>query len=106
MRSDFRLGTFCALALILALSACGSDGAPQRTGAEDRPIPVTTQRLQAREWNDTVQALGTVKARESVTVTAKVSETVRDVHFDSGDVVRAGAPLVTLSGDSQQAELA
>lgn len=110
MRSDFRPGTFCALVLVLilvtALSACGSDGAPQRSGAQDRPIPVTTQRVQARQWNDTVQALGTVKARESVTVTAKVSETVREVHFDSGDVVRAGAPLVTLSGDSQQAELA
>lgn len=103
MRTDFRLGAIGVLALVL--SACGSDGAPQ-AGAEERPTPVTTQRVQARPWNDTVQALGTVKARESVTVTAKVSETVRSVHFDSGDIVRAGAPLVTLSGDSQQAELA
>lgn len=103
MRTDFRLGAIGVLALVL--SACGSDGAPQ-SGAEDRPIPVTTQRVQTRPWNDTVQALGTVKARESVTVTAKVSETVRSVHFDSGDIVRAGAPLVTLSGESQQAELA
>lgn len=57
-------------------------------------------------WNDTLQALGTVKARESVTITAKVSETVREVHFDSGDVVKAGAPLVTLSGNQQQSALA
>jgi len=103
MRTDFRLGAIGVLALLLA--ACGSDGTPQ-DGVQDRPIPVTTQRVQARPWNDTVQALGTVKARESVTVTAKVSETVRNVHFDSGDLVKAGAPLVTLSGDSQQAELA
>lgn len=103
MRTDFRLGAIGVLALLL--SACGSEDAPQ-AGAEDRPIPVTTQRAQARPWNDTVQALGTVKARESVTVTAKVSETVRDVHFDSGDLVKTGAPLVTLSGESQQAELA
>lgn len=44
-------------------------------------------------------------ARESVTVTAKVSETVERVHFDSGDEVRAGAVLVTLSGNQQQAAL-
>lgn len=55
---------------------------------------------------DSVQALGTVKARESVTVTAKVSETVQQVHFDSGDSVARGAPLVTLSGQQQQAALA
>src|SRR5690606_28971690 len=40
------------------------------------------------------------------TVTAKVSETVQRVHFDSGDAVTAGAPLVTLSGQAQQAGLA
>ncbi|MDQ3617122.1 MAG: efflux RND transporter periplasmic adaptor subunit [Pseudomonadota bacterium] len=92
------------LALVLALSACrDNEAAP--SGAADRSIPVTTQRVQLRQWNDTVQALGTVKARESVTVTAKVSETVRDVHFASGDVVQRGAPLVTLTGQSQQAEL-
>nr|WP_228062609.1 efflux RND transporter periplasmic adaptor subunit [Lysobacter sp. H23M47] len=67
---------------------------------------MTTQTVRMQEWNDTVQALGTVKARESVTITAKVSETVRDVHFDSGDVVQAGAPLVTLSGNQQQSALA
>ncbi len=106
MQIDPRLRVItCVLALGAALAACGGDQAPSAR-SEDRPVPVTTQRVQEREWNDTVQALGTVKARESVTVTAKVSETVRGVHFESGDVVRAGAPLITLSGDSQQAELA
>ena len=105
MRTDFRFSATGVLALALALSACGKDASPNESSQEP-PIPVTTQRVQTRPWNDTVQALGTVKARESVTVTAKVSETVRSVHFDSGDLVRAGAPLVTLSGDSQQAELA
>ena len=52
-----------------------------------------------------VAALGTVNARESITVTAKVSEIVQRVHFDSGDEVAAGAVLVTLSGNQQQASL-
>lgn len=93
----------CAFLLALALASCGDD-APK--AAMDRPIPVTTTQLGMQPWSDTVEALGTVKARESVTITAKVSETVRDVHFDSGDVVQAGAPLITLSGNQQQSALA
>ena len=58
-------------------------------------------------WSDTRAARwATSQARESVTVTAKVSETVEQVHFDSGDDVAAGAPLVTLTGRQQQAALA
>jgi membrane fusion protein (multidrug efflux system) len=94
------------LALLLTLPGCGKETASSEKKGGDRPVPVTTQQVRLQPWNDTVQALGNVKARESVTITAKVSETVQRVHFDSGDVVAAGAPLVTLSGQSQQAALA
>jgi membrane fusion protein (multidrug efflux system) len=102
-----------ALAPLLAAllsTACGGGSDAQGPGGpggggEDRPVPVTTQVVQPRPFADTVRALGTVQARESVTVTAKVSETVERVHFDSGDAVKAGAPLVTLSGQAQQASL-
>lgn len=96
--------TLFALALICLLAGCGKDAVSQRDGG-DRAIPVTTQRVRPQAWNDSVQALGTVRARESVTVTARVSETVQQVHFQSGDVVASGAPLVTLSGQAQQAAL-
>lgn len=101
--SAFRAGS--ALVLVLAVTACGSNGAEQRGGGGDRPIPVTTQPVRLQPWSDTVLALGNVKARESITVSAKVSETVEKVHFQSGDVVVAGAPLVTLTGRQQQAAL-
>lgn len=104
-----RLALVPVLAALLAATACGGDSDAQGAGAgrggEDRAVPVTTQVVQPRAFADTVRALGTVRARESVTVTAKVSETVERVHFDSGDVVKAGAPLVTLSGQAQQASL-
>ena len=103
MRIPTGLGAACALAIALTLAACGDD-APARDGA--RALAVTTQPVRMQPWSDTVQALGTVKARESVTLTSKVSETVEDVHFDSGDLVEAGAPLVTLSGRQQRAGLA
>ncbi|QDH69216.1 efflux RND transporter periplasmic adaptor subunit [Marilutibacter alkalisoli] len=92
-----------ALLLVAGLAACSRG---EQGGADAMPaIPVTTVELQMQSWSDTVQALGTVKAHESVTVTAKVSETVQRVHFESGQEVAAGAPLVTLSGDVQQAAL-
>lgn len=68
-------------------------------------MPVTTTVAEPRQWNDSVTALGTVNARESITVTAKVSEVVQRVQFESGDEVEAGMVLVTLSGNQQQATL-
>lgn len=103
------------LASMLALAACGGDEASSGgpgggpgggQGGADRPVPVTTVRLQPESFAERISAIGTVKARESVTITAKVSELVQQVHFDSGDEVRAGAPLITLSDRQQQAALA
>ena len=92
---------------LLMLAGCGDDEAQAKAngGPAERPIPVTTQQVQLTAWNDTLQALGTAKARESVTLTAKVSEIVQDVHFESGQQVRAGQVLVTLKGDAAQAAL-
>jgi membrane fusion protein (multidrug efflux system) len=67
-------------------------------------VPVTAQVVQSRQWSDTLQALGTAKARESISVTAKVSEIVEKVHFESGQHI-AGAPIVTLRGQAQEAAL-
>jgi membrane fusion protein (multidrug efflux system) len=111
-RRASRAGTLLLLAC--ALVACGGEdaaggagkGGPGGGQGGDRPIPVTTVRLQSQSFADTLIAIGTVKARESVTVTAKVSEIVQTVHFDSGQEVRAGAPLITLSDRQQQAALA
>lgn len=102
---------FAAGALSLGLAACGDGekpaGGPGGAGqGGDRPTPVTTIRIQPETFTDSVTAIGTVKARESVTVTAKVSEIVQTVHFDSGQQVRAGDPLITLSDRQQQASLA
>jgi len=70
------------------------------------PISVISQRVQKVTWQDRMQAIGTVQARESVNITAKVSEIVENVHFASGDQVVAGALLVTLRSEAQQAALA
>jgi len=92
------------------LGGCkGGDPAGGKAGGgkgANGPVPVVMATVRMQPWQDTLRALGTVKGRESVTVTAKVSETVQQVHFDSGDAVARGAPLVTLSGQQQVASLA
>ncbi|MBK7205546.1 MAG: efflux RND transporter periplasmic adaptor subunit [Thermomonas sp.] len=91
------------------LTACGKDEAAKPGGPGGRgggPVPVVVETVAAQEWTDALRALGTVHAREAVTITAKVSETVQQVHFESGQQVARGAPLVTLSGQQQQAALA
>ena len=100
-----RLLPAASLILLSLLAACGSEG-DATGGPGDRTVAVTTAVLQPQAFNDTLQAIGTASAHESVIVTAKVSETVQQVHFDSGDVVPKGAVLITLSGQQQQASLA
>jgi len=96
------VGTVAGLVLVLVAGCKAEPEAARRQGAD---VPVTAQVVQATAWSDTLQALGTAKARESVTITAKVSEIIEQVHFESGQQVRAGAPLVTLRGQAQRAAL-
>ena len=97
------------LALSFLLAACGRDEAAasnrEGRGGGEAPVVVTTAVLAPSTFADSLVAIGTARARESITVTAKVSETVQQVHFDSGDEVGKGAVLVTLSGQQQQAAL-
>ncbi len=96
-----------AIGIACLLAACGDGDASKRPqGRGNAPVPVVVAAVAEEPWTDHVRALGTVRAREAVTVTAKVSETVQRVHFQSGQEVARGAPLVTLSGQQQQAALA
>jgi membrane fusion protein (multidrug efflux system) len=101
----WRLAGGLALCVLAAACQRSGDGAP-RGGRGDKPVPVVVETARQQPWHDELRALGTVAAHESVTVTAKVSETVEQVHFESGQAVARGAPLVTLSGRQQQAALA
>jgi membrane fusion protein (multidrug efflux system) len=92
-----------ALAIALALAGCSGEpsGAPQAPAAT-----VTTTLVAQKPWADTIEALGTTRANESVMITAKVTETVVRVNFEDGDLVEAGSVLVDLSGRVEVAGLA
>src|SRR5262245_16373364 len=102
--SVFRIrAAAAALAAAGLLAACGEEG-PAASEAPPATV-VVISKVALSEWRDTIEALGTARANESVTLTAKVSETVRKIAFDSGDVVRAGDVIVDLSSGAQLAGL-
>lgn len=94
-----------ALSLLAAmlLSACGQEPAGPGRGAP--PAVVVTTTVATVPWSDAIEALGTARANESVTLTAKVTETVDKVNFSDGDLVTAGQVLVDLSGRAEVAQL-
>lgn len=104
MNATRSLLSLAALSATVLLSGCGGAKAPQTPGGGP-PVTVRTTVLAPGDWQDSVQALGTAKANESVTITAKVSETVQKVNFDSGDDVEVGQVLVDLTGKVQLAGL-
>ncbi len=107
MRSRGTRFRFCAFAipLLLAVVLAGCGGDAPDVGEALPAIAVVTATVAPVQWRDTVEALGTARANESVILTAKVSEIVRKVAFESGDVVQAGDVLVDLSSGAQLAGL-
>ena len=77
----------------------------QRRGFGGRTVSVVTQAVEIREFSDIVEALGTARARESVVLTPRVSDTVRTVAFDDGQMVKKGDLLVSLEDAEEQAQL-
>lgn len=66
---------------------------------------VEVAKIESAQFYDLIQALGTAQARESVTITSKVSDVIRRIRFESGDRVKRGQVLVELANVEQQADL-
>lgn len=70
------------------------------------PVSVIANPVAREPLIKVLEALGTARANESVTLTASLNETVRSVTFDDGDYVEAGTILVELSDNEEKAQLA
>lgn len=88
--------------------ANGSNGSADtfaRT-AEPPAVSVITQSPQLKRFAQEVEALGTVRANESVDITAKVADRIAAIHFKEGQQVRKGQLLVELDNTEARADLA
>lgn len=82
------------------------DGGDNRRGpGGGRMVSVKTVNADMREFTDYVEAIGTSKARESVVLTSRVSDTVSRIYFSDGQEVAKGDLLVELTSVEEAAEL-
>lgn len=75
-------------------------------GSPTPPAPVIAVEVREVPFADPVEALGTLKARESIALTAKVTEIVSAIHFEDGQQVKQGELLAELSHAEEQALVA
>lgn len=100
-----------ALVLIFSLTVACTESQPdvEQLGAGQtvtrETIPVETLALRPRDYVDTFEITGLVKADEDVQVASEASGRVIHVAFDQGDWVEKGALLVRLDDDAVQAQI-
>lgn len=111
MRRSTRLISWWILCLTLA--GCDDNGAPAATGpnaaarnAAAPPPRVVVAPVEVRDLVTSIEALGTSQANESVTITAKLTDTISQVRFEDGQLVETGDVLVELTNREQTALLA
>ncbi len=67
--------------------------------------PVIAERAALHDWTSPLEALGTLRADESVTLSATLTEVVAEVDFSDGQHVEAGQLLVRLDDSEVSADL-
>ncbi|MGB3456081.1 MAG: efflux RND transporter periplasmic adaptor subunit [Litorimonas sp.] len=91
--------------LLAALVAIGAY-APALSQSGGMPPEVIVQTATQTEFFDRIEAVGTLRAAESVLISANVTETVRRIGFDDGEQVRRGQMLVQFDASEEDASVA
>ena len=77
-----------------------------RFGADGRPIPVVAAKVERRDVDIYLDALGTVTPRNSVIVKSRVDGELMKLYFREGETVKAGDLLAQIDPRSFEAQLA
>jgi membrane fusion protein, multidrug efflux system len=101
---------FLALVLIAGCGNNESSAAPERggppgIGGMGQPVGVVTEAARDEEFVNEIEALGTARANEAVSIMSKVSNLVTQIRFREGEQVRRGDILVQLDNVEAAAEL-
>lgn len=87
----------------LLLPACSRGGAPKGPPPGPPPAGVKLLTLETKPIEESSEFIATLRSLRSTTVQPEVSGSVTRIFAKSGDRVRAGAPLVQVDPDRQQA---
>jgi membrane fusion protein (multidrug efflux system) len=93
-----------AAALSLAVSGCGGSDAKEG-GGRQAPL-VTVEPAQMTRFVEGIDAVGTARANEQVTLSAPVTERIVRLNFDDGDFVTRGQTVAVLAQGQESAQLA
>lgn len=89
-----------------AQPAGGPAGAPARGGrGQAGPTTVEVDTVKTGRVVETRDAVGTVRAFESITVTAKTAGLITEIGFEEGQKVKAGDTLVQFDAAERKAEI-
>ena len=113
MRFELSTRTVSAV-LVLAVMAAGgwfffgrgdaSTGAPA-AGAPVAARPVVAVLVDKQVFGDRLEAIGTIYANESISVTAKTQGIIRSVDFEDGQTFKKGDQIATIDAGEQDAAL-
>jgi membrane fusion protein (multidrug efflux system) len=93
----------CALLVLLLMPTRESEQSSDKSSRA--AVPVTIYQVKPLDFWDEALALGTLRAWESVDITASVSQIVTSISFEDGQVVKKGDVLATLKQAAEQASL-
>lgn len=106
------IGVLVVAALVWWMTSSGGDaqtagGRGERAGGQGgQAALVVTAPVETREFVDSIEAVGTAKANESVVLTAKVAETVSVLSFTDGQKVDVDTIIAEMTSNEQSADIA
>src|SRR5262245_36899085 len=93
----------CVLLFIPACSTSSSENAHTQANPTPAPISVEAAKVETRELQRSVEAVGTLDPNEEVTISNQVEGVVEKVFVDLGDAVKVGEVIAQL--DTRELEL-
>lgn len=84
-----------SIVIILSLFCCASFA--------QEPTEVIVAHAEKKKWFDTIEALGTLSATETVALTASVVDTITHIHFEDGQRVDKGDVLAEMTSQEESA---
>ncbi|HRI39051.1 MAG TPA: biotin/lipoyl-binding protein, partial [Nitrospira sp.] len=75
------------------------------TAAPDKLILVDVAPVAVGSITEFIQAVGTLEAIASITVRPEIAGVIRHIHFQDGQVIERGAPLLELDPEELQSQV-
>ncbi|HEY0675430.1 MAG TPA: efflux RND transporter periplasmic adaptor subunit, partial [Immundisolibacter sp.] len=102
-----RLLAIAALSFtLLGCSQADKPAGPAAAGGAPPALPVVVAQVRTPARAERLRAVGTLTANESVLIRSEIPGRVERIHFEDGQPVAAGAPLITLDGAEYRAQVA